>query len=265
MSDRLDTNCKLEDATTSFLGSLSQEKRTKAQEQLHKFVQWGGQNSNVSDLTASAVARYGAQSLVNDVQFIKAFLSYLKKKGLHPHNLSTHLKVRKPSRTTVISVSRGKRSRPSLLTSSGYSDLSDELEKLKVQRSQVTVELRKAAADKDFRENAPLHAAREKKSYIEGRIQEIENVLKKVHIVDGSAGTTTVKAGYTVELEEVMSGKQRIFMLVGSKEANPSRGKLSIESPIGKELLNKEIDDTVKVTAPAGTFEYRIKSIKPSS
>ena len=141
----------------------------------------------------------------------------------------------------------------------------DELEKLKVQRSQVTVELRKAAADKDFRENAPLHAAREKKSYIEGRIQEIENVLKKVHIVDGSAGTTTVKAGYTVELEEVMSGKQRIFMLVGSKEANPSRGKLSIESPIGKELLNKEIDDTVKVTAPAGTFEYRIKSIKPSS
>ncbi|OGN97965.1 MAG: hypothetical protein A2Z77_08830 [Chloroflexi bacterium RBG_13_51_36] len=147
------------------------------------------------------------------------------------------------------------------LTTQGYAKLEKELANLKNQRSQVIEEMQIAAADKDFRENAPLAAAREQKSHLEGRIKEIEAVLNQAKIMREGQDTTRAKFGYTVLLRDLSSGKEFSYTLVDPREANPAKGKLSVASPLGKAILDKERGQTVEVTAPAGTFCCRIENI----
>ena len=246
---------------TEFLFTLTPESRSKAQEQIYKFVRWMGPTRRVTELTPLAISNYSDHTLAIEIKYVKSFLTYLKTQGLNTSNLKVNLKGKKISRRISARFQKGPIKQRSL-TMSGYNKLKDELENLLGQRSAVTVELRKAAADKDFRENAPLHAAREKKSYIEGRILEIEAVLKGVNILDETPATSTIKIGYTVELEELASGKQLCYALVDSREANPAKGKFSVESPIGKALLNKEKGQVVEVVAPAGKYSYRIQEIR---
>jgi transcription elongation factor GreA len=147
------------------------------------------------------------------------------------------------------------------LTAEGYAKLEKELANLKSQRSQVIEEMQKAAADKDFRENAPLAAAREQKAHLEGRIKEIESILNQAKIMGEGHDTTTAKFGDTVVLRESSSDKELSYTLVDPCEANPAKGRLSVASPLGKAILDKQIGQTVEVAAPAGTFCCRIESI----
>jgi transcription elongation factor GreA len=147
------------------------------------------------------------------------------------------------------------------LTAQGYAKLEKELANLKNQRSQVIEEIQKAAADKDFRENAPLAAAREQKAHSEGRIKEIEAILNQAKIMGKDQDTSRAKFGDTVVLRDLSSGKEFSYILVDPREANPSKGKLSVASPLGKAILDKERGQTVEVAAPAGTFCCRIESI----
>jgi transcription elongation factor GreA len=246
---------------TDFLFTLTPENRSKAQEQIYKFVRWIGPNSKITELTPLAISNYSDHTLATEIKYVKSFLTYLKTQGLNTSNLRVNLKGKRPSRRISAGLQKVPIKQRSL-TINGYNKLKDELENLESQRSAVTIELRKAAADKDFRENAPLHAARERKSYIIGRIQEIEAVLKGVNIIDEIPRTSTIKIGYTVELEDLASGKQLCYALVDSREANPAKGKFSVESPIGKALLNKEKGQVVEVVAPAGKYSYRIQEIR---
>jgi transcription elongation factor GreA len=139
--------------------------------------------------------------------------------------------------------------------------LERELGDLKNQRSQVIEEMQKAAADKDFRENAPLAAAREQKSHLDGRIKELESTLNQAKIMEEGRHTSRAKLGDTVVLCDLSSGKESSYTLVDPREANPATGKLSVASPLGKAILNKEKGQTVEVVAPAGTFRRRIENI----
>ncbi len=136
-------------------------------------------------------------------------------------------------------------------------------EELKVlvneKRKEVIERIREAAAHGDLSENADYAQAREEQSFIEGRIQEIEDMIKNAEIITASTQHSTVTIGSTVKVKT--NGNDKTYAIVGSNEANPTEGKISNESLVGRALLGKKAGDKIKVTAPAGEVEYEILSI----
>jgi len=151
----------------------------------------------------------------------------------------------------------------SVLTQQGYDDILTEVATLKSKRPQVLEELRRAAADKDFRENAPLHAAREQLGHIDGRIQELSAIIKSASIIgERNEDRGRVAPGNTVSMVEESSGLKISYTIVGPKEANPVQGKISYVSPIGKAVMGKAKGDVVVVASPSGCRSYRIENIQ---
>ena len=147
-----------------------------------------------------------------------------------------------------------------LLTPEGLAKLNEELKVLiEVKRKEVLERIREAAAHGDLSENADYAQAREEQSFIEGRIQEIEEMVKNAEIITTNSHHTMVSIGATVVVK--VSGKERKYTIVGSNEANPTEGKISNESLVGKALLGKRVGDKVTVTSPAGETVYEIISI----
>ena len=259
MSNISNPNSTLAEVATDFLVSLPPHDREKAQEKVYRFVRWLGLNKKASNVSPLDINRYSDQMMSPETKTIKSFLVYIYKKGYCKVNLVTHLRVKKPSHKIIPPKQNSQIQ--TTLTSQGYNELKAELAKLKEQRSDVTEELRRAAADKDFRENAPLKAAQENKSHLEGRIQKLESTLKSATIAGRNQSTSKIKIGDSVELCDLSSGKQLCYILVDPREANLIKGKISIASPIGKALLGKEQEQTIEFAAPAGTFSYHIKKI----
>ena len=246
-------------AAEAFLANLPPEERTRVQGEVLKFVKWLGSSRQARDISPVDVASYGEQIIPSAAKPVKSFLAYIHKQGLSNISLSPHLKARK---TTVKTVAAWQRTQAQVaLTSQGYAKLEKELADLKSQRSRVIEDIQKAAADKDFRENAPLAAAREQKSHIEGRIKEIQAVLTRAKIIGEGQDTSREKFGDTVVLRDLSSGSEFSYVLVDPREANPAKGKLSVASPLGKAILDKEQGQTVEVAAPAGKFSCRIERI----
>jgi transcription elongation factor GreA len=117
--------------------------------------------------------------------------------------------------------------------------------------------------DKDFRENAPLDAAKEKQAHLEMRIQEIEETLKHAAVVgkrDG--GGVRVRIGSTVEVTNLSSGASLRYTVVGATEGDAAAGKISNVSPIGKALVDRRMGEEVDVSVPAGVLRLRIEKIE---
>ena len=149
------------------------------------------------------------------------------------------------------------------VTEEGYAKLKAELEELKLRRPQIIDEITKAAADKDFRENSTLEAAREQHGFIEGRIREIESILKAAEIVyEQKELSHKVNMGDTVILIEVETGIEMCYKIVGPRETDPSKGKISGVSPVGKAVVGCIEGHTVDVNVPVGKIKYQIKQIK---
>lgn len=145
------------------------------------------------------------------------------------------------------------------VTKDGLDKLRTELDDLvQVQRKKIAVALKEAKEFGDLSENASWDDAKERQAFIEGRIAEIEHILKNsVEIAESHGDVVSVGSTVHVELE---TGEQQ-FQIVGSTEADPESGKISNESPIGKALLGKKPGDEVEVDVPAGTMVYKIKKI----
>ena len=252
-------NPTLAEVADAFLSRLPPGERGKIQAEIFKFVRWLGSSRQVKDISPVDVASYGEQIIPSAVKPIKSFLTYIQKQGFSNINLAPHLKAKKTSSKTV-AVRQSSQAQVTL-TAQGYAKLEKELANLKNQRSQVIEDIQKAAADKDFRENAPLAAAREQKSHLEGRIKETESILNQAKIMGEDQDTSRAKFGDTVVLRDLSSGKEFSYTLVDPREANPAKGKLSVASPLGKAILDKERGQTVEVAAPAGIFCCRIESI----
>jgi len=252
-------NPTLAEVADAFLSNLPPEERGKTQAEISKFVRWLGLSRQVKDVSPVDVASYGEHITPSAVKPLRSFLTYIRKKGFSSISLAPHLRAKKTSSKTV-AVWQGAQVQATL-TTQGYAKLEKELANLKNQRSQVIEEIQKAAADKDFRENAPLAAARERKSHLEGRIKEIESTLNQAKIVGEDQDASRAKFGDTVVLLDLSSGKESSYTLVDPREANPAKGKLSVASPLGKAILDKEKGQTIEVVAPAGTFCCRIEDI----
>ncbi|MBI2034658.1 MAG: transcription elongation factor GreA [Candidatus Levybacteria bacterium] len=148
------------------------------------------------------------------------------------------------------------------LTKEGLADLQKEHDELtKVKRPSILSRVTAARDMGDLAENAEYTASREELGLIDGRIEELEDLLKRAAIIDGHAGGKhkTIALGSTVTVK--VDGKKEIFMLVGEWEADPMEKKISHESPLGKALLGKKIGEKVEVEAPAGKIMYTIISV----
>jgi transcription elongation factor GreA len=148
------------------------------------------------------------------------------------------------------------------LTKEGYDNLKQELDNLlNSERRAVAEKIKTAKEYGDLSENAEYSDAKEQQSFVEGRILEIEHVLKNAELIDDAhLACDIVNVGCTVHLEA--SDKELVYRIVGSAEADPKKGYISNESPIGKALIGKKKGDEVEVTVPAGTHKYKIKKVK---
>lgn len=149
------------------------------------------------------------------------------------------------------------------LTADGAAKLEAELEDLKgPRRDEMAKRLRSAIQMGDLSENADYHKAKEDQSFMEGRIQELEYLLKNATIIDVTElSTDTVQVGSRVTVQEG-DFPEEIFFLVGAKEADPRSGKISNESPIGKVLMGCRVGDEVTATTPGGEIKLKILKIE---
>ena len=260
-------NPSLGEAANRFLANLPPEERKASQQEVYRFVRWYGWEQSFSGLTAPEVANYAERLSLSDTEYtkklevIRAFLVYAKKEGWSKTNLAPHLKSKK-GKTRLQPLTRQGLPETISLTQQGYAELEAELAALKSKRPQAIDEMRRAAADKDFRENAPLEAAREQRGHLEGRIRELEEALKSASIVDEEEKVTP-KAGIgdSVILSDLDSGEELRYIIVSPREVDPTRGKISSASPIGKAIIGRGRGEIVEVTAPAGTRIDQIKQV----
>ena len=146
----------------------------------------------------------------------------------------------------------------------GYEKLENELKDLiEVQRPNVVKEIDVAREQGDLKENAEYHAAREKQSFIEGRISEIKDILSRAVVIDPSSYIhDSVKFGSTVEIINCDDDSVNKYTLVGIPEANLEKGYISVSSPIAKSMLGKKEGDIFEVSLPRGKAEFEISSIE---
>jgi transcription elongation factor GreA len=149
------------------------------------------------------------------------------------------------------------------MTRQGYEALINELKHLRaVVRPQVIEAVRLAREEGDLRENAEYHGAKEKQAIIEAKIRHLETQLAQAEIIDiGALQGDRVVFGATVEVREIDSDEERTYRLVGADEADPQKGWISIQSPVGRALVGKEVGDTVEIRVPKGTLTYEIMSV----
>ncbi len=257
----------LKKLATEFLPTLPPDKRTKAQQEIHKFMRWFGETCPVNRLTTPQIENYAQQIPVTTpgaterLESIRAFLSYAYKQGLTTTNLAASIKIKKTASFTAPKAGPATNSK-TMLTQEGYQKLQAELEALKKERPRIAEELQKAAADKDLRENAPFEAMKEYQGQVETRIRELEAILKNATVVNTQEKKNQeISLGDTVRLKDLRTGEILTCILVDSSEANPQEGKISTASPVGQALLGKTEGQEIEVKAPAGARLYRIEAI----
>jgi transcription elongation factor GreA len=150
------------------------------------------------------------------------------------------------------------------MTAAGHKVLEDEVRHLKsVERHAIIKQIAEARAHGDLSENAEYHAAKDRQSFIEGRVMDLEDKLSRADVIDVSKlSGKTVTFGATVTLADEEHAKKVKYQIVGDLEADLKQGKVSISSPISRALIGKSAGDTVEVRAPGGPRSYEVLSVQ---
>ena len=149
------------------------------------------------------------------------------------------------------------------VTEEGLQKLKEELDLLtNVKREEVSIKLQKAIAQGDLKENADYHAAKEEQGFIEGRIRDIEDSLRRVKIIEDAGPSNVVRVGSTVTIYDEEFDEEVTYYIVGAQEADPSNGRISNESPYGQALLGAKKGQYVNVKTPGGQVRLQVTSIK---
>jgi len=150
------------------------------------------------------------------------------------------------------------------MTRAGYEKLKEELRRMKTrERPAIVKEIESARAHGDLSENAEYHAAKERQGHIEGRISQIEDRLARAQVIDTEGLTPdAVRFGATVVLVDVDTDEEVAYTLVGEDEADATRGRISVTSPVARALLGRAVDDEVQVRVPKGTRQLEIREIR---
>ena len=149
------------------------------------------------------------------------------------------------------------------MTRAGFDQLDEELRELKgIERPAVIRAIAEAREHGDLSENAEYHAAREKQSFVEGRIKELEMIISRAEVIDPSKLSGSIKFGAKVTLVDEDTDEEKSFQLVGEQEADLERGLLNVRSPLARALIGKDEGDSVEVQTPGGQKSYEILSIR---
>lgn len=149
------------------------------------------------------------------------------------------------------------------LTSAGEAELRSELQHLiEVRRPELAQKLKVAVAQGDLKENADYHDAKEQLGFIEGRVRQLEAILRDAVVVEAGEGNDEVRVGSTVVILEDGEDESEEYQIVGSAEANPRQRKISLESPIGSALLGKNKGKKIKVQTPDGIIRFKIVAVR---
>jgi transcription elongation factor GreA len=149
------------------------------------------------------------------------------------------------------------------MTKEGYEKLKAELDHIvKVERAKNIKDIEEARAHGDLSENAEYHAAKERQGHLDAKKRELEHKLANAQIIDVSKlSNEKVVFGATVTLADTDSGDIKKYMLVGQEEADLKKGKISVQSPVGKALIGHKVGDVVTIKTPAKTVEYEVQEI----
>lgn len=148
------------------------------------------------------------------------------------------------------------------MTRAGNTALDEELKTLKsVERPAVIKAIAEAREHGDLSENAEYHAAREKQSFIEGRIKELEAVLSRAVIIDPTTLSGAIKFGATVKLVDEDTDEEKTYQIVGEPEADLENGRLNMKSPLARALIGKEVGDSIEVKTPGGDRSFEVLEV----
>ena len=264
------TPTTLMEAMTAYRASIRSGDLEVITRELHRFSLWCGPERELTALSPALISEYAEQvggtgtapQAAGRLQALRGFLSYARKKRMVPENLAQHVRI--PKRKA------GARPRPDdsdaservELTPEGHTRLTNQLKELQSERAPLAAQIRRAAADKDVRENAPLEAAREQLGLVESRIRAIEASLRAAVVIDPSAAESdSVRIGCVFSLKDLDTGREAVYTLVDRTEANPLEGKISDVSPIGKMVVRRSQGDEIEVETPRGTTRYLISEV----
>ena len=255
-------------AISAYVARLEPADRALASRELNRFGRWLDTDLPVDQLNTEHVGPYPdtIPASVADANarlgVIKDFLASLHKQKATSSDLSTMIRLRRPPvRRPAPRRARDRPPEPIPMTEQGYERLSAELKDLDERvRPEVTEQLRSAAADKDFSENAPYSAAKHRLSEVRTRINRIRRTLAAASVHVGSS-TETVELGTTVTVQNLADPDQVEYRIVGAGEPL-GNGQVSVGSPVGRALLGQAVGDVVEVSTPAGLERYRIERIE---
>ena len=207
--------------------------------------------------------KHSNQNASKKLTVARDYLNYIHTEGFTESNLGNHIRNKKGRRSGSVSLKSKVHEGDIVEISKEYHDsLEKELNVKYKERENVVVDINKAAADKDFRENAPLEAAREKQGLIESQIKTIEETLRKSVIINTKKSNKKNKiAQIGSKVTLIKENKRTKINLVASPEADVNLSKISLESPLGKAIMGRGENDHVTVSAPAGEIKYTIIKI----
>lgn len=255
------------EALEHFEGSMANEPE-KAEVELPvvmAFVAWFGPKRPMAELRGGNVAEYlkaKTDGGPEAIEPLRAFLAYCSRLAFTSENLVPALGVGPQG-----GGARGGRANAELggaafyVTLDGLRHIEDQLAMEKAKRPMIAQKLHDAMADKDFRENAPLDAARDEQGQLEARIRDLESRLRNAVIIDEQAKGGRANVGSVVKLMNLATQREQTFTLVSATEVDPSQGKISIQSPVGTAVMNRGTGDEVTVEAPSGPVKFKIVEI----
>jgi len=258
----------LGEALNEYLETLKPELRGTHATYVCKYVEHAGEATALSSLSSSRIESYAeAQIKVSDpaagerVTALKAWFQFLKKHNYTEQNYGIHIRVRKVAgKRTGEGRKVVEESNLVEMTRDGFEALQQELEQLNARTPELVTAITHAREDKDFRENAPLEAAREALAFNEQRRKAVEIALKRAVIVEHVSNDRSAM-GSVVTITRLDNSKKYSYRLVGAREANAAEKRISVESPVGKVLLGRRVGEDVSVSVPAGIVQYRIDAI----
>ncbi len=263
----------LSQALNQYLSQPRLKAKPNGLQELNKFIRWCGRDVLVGNLTPQQAAEYGEEITRSSPQMesasrsyvIKDFLTFCFKNQFTSTPLYKHFRVRKPSARSKGAYN----TRLSMdITSEGLETMQLELDSLRGERVAVAERIQLAAADKDFRENAPLDAAREQQGLLEARIRELEDSIQRANVVrttdqkSKSKAKRTVQLGSIVKLQDRLTRQDMVYTIVNASESSPMENKMSVASPVGKALIDHMIGEEIEVSTPRGAILYKIRGIE---
>ena len=268
------------DASAHFLNAIEPEKAREERPEVERFVEWLGAERALSALGGDEIASYLRErfpdAVTDDeesehdeasaaqIEPLRAFLAYASRLAFTEENLVPHLRLGEGAGGARGGAGAAAElgGKAYYVTLEGVAALEQELDDLKARRPEIASELRAAMADKDFRENAPLDAARDQQAHLEARIRVIEDQLRHAVIIDPETKRGRANVGSTVKVLNLSQDREQTFQLVSPSEVDPADGKISVESPVGSAVIDHVPGDEVEVQAPAGAVRLRVLEVE---